>query len=108
MNGDDIENVKRNGLLAISALQLDTYPCATLWLVHGADVAVVDTRPWEWRFDPPFMTLAEEQKVLLRTTAPRWKADSFITRWVDISLATTSAYCPSLMLSVPVPDSIVM
>lgn len=96
--GDDVENVKRNRLLALSALQLDTYPCATLWLVHGADVAVVDTRPWEWRFDQPFMTLAEEQKVLLRTAAPRWKADAIITRQRDISLAISSADCVPVLL----------
>ncbi len=104
--GDGIENVKRNRLLALSALQLNTYPCATLWLVHGADVAVIDTRPWEWRFDQPFMTLAEEQKVLLRTTAPRWKADAIITRQLNISLAVSSADCASVMLYDPVQEAI--
>jgi polyphenol oxidase len=104
--GDDIENVKRNRLLALSALQLDTYPCATLWLVHGADVAVVDERPWEWRFDQPFLTLAEEQKVLLRTTTPRWKADAIITRQRGISLAMSSADCVPVMLYDPLQDAI--
>jgi YfiH family protein len=104
--GDDIENVKRNRLLALSALQLDTYPCATLWLVHGADVAVVDEGPWEWRFDQPFMTLAEEQKVLLRTTTPRWKADAIITRQRGISLAMSSADCVPVMLYDPLQNAI--
>ena len=100
--GDAIENVKRNRLLALSALGLDVYPCATLWLVHGADVAVVDETPWEWRFDQPFWTLAEEQKVLLRTAHPRWKADAFITRQRDISLAISSADCVPVLLYDPV------
>ena len=104
--GDDIESVKRNRLLALSALHLDAYPCATLWLVHGADVAVVDERPWEWRFDQPFLTLAEEQKVLLRTATPRWKADAIITRQRDIALATSSADCVPVLLYDPVRDAI--
>ena len=105
--GDDIEHVKRNRLLALATLQLDTYPSAALWLVHGADVAVVDEKPWEWRFDQPFMTLAEEQKFLLRTTAtPRWKADAIITRQRNISLALSSADCVPVMLYDPVQDAI--
>ncbi len=104
--GDNIENVKRNRLLALSALQLDAYPSATLWMLHGADVGVVDAMPWEWRFDQPFMTLAEEYKVLLRTTTPRWKADALITRQRSISLAMSSADCVPVMLYDPVQDAI--
>ncbi|HZU70528.1 MAG TPA: peptidoglycan editing factor PgeF [Ktedonobacteraceae bacterium] len=104
--GDNIEHVKRNRLLALSALQLDAYPCASLWLVHGAEVVVVDEQPWEWRFDQPFVTLAEEQKVLLRTAHPRWKADAFITRRRDISLAIASADCVPVMLYDPVQEAI--
>jgi YfiH family protein len=106
--GDAIENVKRNRLLALQALQLDQYHCATLWLVHGADVAVVDERPWEWRFDQPFLTLAEEQKVLLRTAHPRWKADAIITRQRGISLAMSSADCVPVMLYDPVQHAVGM
>jgi hypothetical protein len=104
--GDDIENVKRNRLLALSALQLNEYPCATLWLVHGAEVAVVDEKPWEWRFDQPFLTLAEEQKVLLRTAHPRWKVDAFITQRRNISLAISSADCVPVMLYDPVQHAL--
>ena len=34
--GDDFENVLHNRLLALQALHISGYPCATLWMVHGA------------------------------------------------------------------------
>ncbi len=40
-SGDDFDNVIRNRFLALKALQIQTYPCATLWMVHGAEVATV-------------------------------------------------------------------
>ena len=39
--GDDFDNVIRNRLLALKSLQIQTYPCATLWMVHGAEVATL-------------------------------------------------------------------
>src|SRR5438105_802057 len=54
--GDSFENVVRNRRLVLQSLDIQGYPCATLWQVHGADVAVLDTEKevWnDWRTDWP-------------------------------------------------------
>jgi copper oxidase (laccase) domain-containing protein len=52
--GDDFDNVIRNRLLALKALQIQTYLCATLWMVHGAEVATLGVETWDdWRTDWP-------------------------------------------------------
>ena len=48
--GDSVENVARNRQRALEALHITSYPCVTLWQVHGADVVTLDLRE-EWRTD---------------------------------------------------------
>lgn len=105
--GDDFENVLRNRLRALQALHIETYPCATLWLVHGADVATMDNGTWEWRFDQPRLANRMQQQVS-GTTTPRWKADAIITKQRGVALALASADCIPLMFYDPVEGAIGM
>jgi len=103
-NGDNLDNVMHNRLLTLRALQLETYPCATLWLVHGADVAdlgVDDT--WDdWRFDWPYRSYHIEQQEIIWTFKPRRKADAIITRRRGVALTLSFGDCPPILLYDPV------
>jgi len=107
-SGDDADNVLRNRLLALEALDVQTYPCATLWLVHGADVATLDSVPWEWRFDRPQLSYSPEQRAAFLATKPRWKADAIITKKRGVALALASADCVPLMFYDPVQGALGM
>ncbi len=101
--GDDFENVLRNRLLALKALQIQAYPCATLWMVHGAEVATLDMEPWDdWRTDWPHRSYQIDQHELIWTTKPRRKADALITRHRGVALAMSSADCAPLLFYDPV------
>lgn len=107
-SGDDFENVLRNRLLTLQTLQLETYPCATLWLVHGADVAILgDDDTWEWRYDQP-QRVNHTQLQQLGTAKPRWKADAIITRQRGVALALASADCVPLLFYDPIEGAIGM
>ncbi len=101
--GDDFDNVLRNRLLALKALQIQTYPCATLWMVHGAEVATLGVEQWDdWRADWPHRSYQIDQHELIWTTKPRRKADALITRHSGVALAMSSADCVPLMFYDPV------
>jgi len=101
--GDDFENVLRNRLLALRALQIQAYPCATLWMVHGAEVATLGKEPWDdWRTDWPHYSYQIDQHKLIWTTKPRRKADALITRRSGVALAMSSADCVPLLFYDPV------
>jgi YfiH family protein len=101
--GDDFENVIRNRLLALTALHIQTYPCATLWMVHGAEVATLGEESWDdWRTDWPHRSYQIDQHELIWTTKPGRKADALITRHCGIALAMSSADCVPLMFYDPV------
>ena len=100
--GDNFEHVIRNRLLPLQALQIQAYPCATLWLVHGADVVTLGPETWEWCFDQPQRARHAQQQASLLGTKPRWKADAIITKQRGISLALASADCVPLMFYDPV------
>jgi polyphenol oxidase len=103
--GDDFENVIRNRLLALQALHIETYPCATLWLVHGAEVATLrtDTATWDdWRTDWSHRSYQVDQHELIWTTKPRRKADAIITKQRGVALTMSSADCIPLMFYDPV------
>jgi YfiH family protein len=105
--GDDFENVLHNRLLALQALQITRYPCATLWMVHGAQVAILDGDGWDdWRTDWSHRSYQVDQCELIWTTKPRRKADALITRHPGVALAMSSADCVSLMLYDPVESAI--
>jgi polyphenol oxidase len=102
-NGDDFDNVIRNRLLALKALQIQTYPCATVWMVHGAQVATLGVEPWDdWRSDWPHRSYHIDQHELVWTVKPRRKADAMITRHCGVALAMSSADCVPLMFYDPV------
>ena len=101
--GDDFENVLRNRLLALKALQIQTYPCATLWMVHGAEVATLGIEQWDdWRTDWSHYSYQIDQHELIWTTKPRRKADALITRRSGVALTMSSADCAPLLFYDPV------
>ena len=105
--GDDFDNVIRNRLLALTSLQIQTYPCATLWMVHGAEVATFGVDAWDdWRTDWPHRSYHVDQHELIWTTKPRRKADALITRHCGVALAMSSADCVPLMFYDPVESVI--
>ena len=102
-SGDDFDNVIRNRMLALKALQIQTYPCATLWMVHGAEVVTLDVDTWDdWRTDWPHRSYRVDQHELIWTTKPRRKADALITKHSGVALAMSSADCAPLMFYDPV------
>ena len=109
--GDDFENVIRNRLLALQALHIETYRCATLWLVHGAEVATLgtDTATWDdWRTDLAHRSYQVDQHELIWTTKPRRKADAIITKQRGVALTMSSADCIPLMFYDPIEGAIAM
>ena len=104
--GDDFDNVIRNRLLALTALQIQTYPCATVWMVHGAEVATLGVETWDdWRTDWPdwpHHSYHIDQHELIWTIKPRRKADALITRHCGVALVMSSADCVPLMFYDPV------
>lgn len=101
--GDDFNNVLRNRLLALKALQIQTYPCATMWMVHGADVATLEIDSWDdWRTDWNHRSYQIDQHELIWTTKPRRKADALITKHSGVALTMSSADCIPLMFYDPV------
>ena len=101
--GDEFDNVIRNRLLVLKALQIQTYPCATLWMVHGAEVVKLGVEQWDdWRTDWPHRSYQIDQHELIWTTKPRRKADALITRHCGVALAMSSADCVPLMFYDPV------
>jgi polyphenol oxidase len=104
--GDNPDNILRNRLLTLQTLQLETYPCATLWLVHGADVATLGTDDtWDdWRSDWPYHSFCVEEQEVVWTFKPRRKADAIITRRRDVALALSFGDCPSILFYDPVQE----
>jgi polyphenol oxidase len=103
--GDSFDNVVRNRLAVLQALDIADYPCATLWQVHGADVAVLDTEqePWDdWRTDWAHRSYYLGEQGLVWTTKARRKADAIITRQVEVALALSFADCSPLLFYDPV------
>jgi len=111
-SGEDFENVIRNRLQVLQALHIQDYPCATLWLIHGADVATLGTDQWDdWRFDWPnwpHRSYFVDSQELIWTVRPRRKADAIITQQRGVGLALSSADCVPVMYYYPVQEVIGM
>ena len=106
-SGDDFDNVIRNRMLALKALQIHTYPCATLWMVHGAEIATLEVDTWDdWHTDWSHRSYQVDQHELIWTIKPRRKADALITRHSGVVLAMSSADCVPLMFYDPVESVI--
>jgi len=95
--GDSIDNVIRNRILALQALDLADYPCVTLWQVHGADIAIYDASN-AWRTDWANRSYYE----LAWTSATIHKADALITREHGVAIALSFADCVPILLYDPV------
>jgi polyphenol oxidase len=109
--GDALENVVRNRLLVLQSLEIEAYPCATLWQVHGAEVATIDTESeiWDdWRDDWPHRSYCVGEQELVWTIKPRRKADALITRQRGVTLALSFADCTPLLFYDPVQGAIGM
>jgi YfiH family protein len=103
--GDKFDNVVRNRLTVLQALDIANYPCATLWQVHGADVAVLDTEQevWDdWRTDWAHRSYYLDGQELVWTTKARRKADAIITAQKGAALALSFADCSPLLFYDPV------
>ncbi len=101
-NDDSLENVLRNRLLALQSLGLETYPCATAWMVHSADVVTLDGEDWDdWKTDWPYRSYMIDDRELIWTTRPRRKADAIITKRRGVALAMSSADCAPLLFYDP-------
>jgi polyphenol oxidase len=105
--GDSIENVMRNRLLILQTMGLQASHCATLWQVHGADVAVLDRADqWEdWHNDAtdwPHRSYTLEDKELMWTLKPRRKADIIITQQENVTLALSFADCTPILFYDPI------
>lgn len=106
-NDDSFENVLRNRLQALHSLGIETYPCATAWMVHSADVLALDGADWDdWRADWPYRSYMVDGYELTWTTRPRRKADAVITKLRGVALAMSSADCAPLMFYDPVQSVI--
>jgi YfiH family protein len=95
--GDSIDNVVRNRVLALQALDIATYPCVTLWQVHGADIAIYDSQE-EWRSDWAYSSYYERPW----TAQSIHKADALITKECRAVLALSFADCVPILLYDPV------
>ena len=99
--GDSIDNVIRNRVQALQALNLADSPCVTLWQVHGADIAIYDAGS-AWRTDWAYHSYYE------RAWTPETihKADALITRERGIVIALSFADCVPILLYDPVEQVI--
>ncbi len=103
--GDSSDHVIRNRLLVLETLGLENHPCATLWQVHGADVAILDpdNETWDdWRTDWPYRSYTIDERDLLWTFRPRHKADAILTQQRGIALALSFADCVPIVFYDPV------
>lgn len=116
-SGDSLDNVVRNRLLTLQALQLQAYPCATLWQVHGADIVTLDAATWDdWHLDWPHRSynvnvgtpLAGALLPLQWTCKPQRKADAIITKQRGVALTLASADCVTLLFYDPVQGALGM
>ena len=98
---DSVDNVIRNRQRVLQALNIQEYPCVTLWQVHGADIATFDYQD-EWRTDWAYHSYYE------RTWTPSSirKADAVITRERGVGLALSFADCVPIVFHDPVEQVI--
>ncbi|HVB61497.1 MAG TPA: peptidoglycan editing factor PgeF [Ktedonobacteraceae bacterium] len=103
--GDDPESAIRNRLLVLETLGLENKACATLWQVHGADVAILDpdNETWDdWRTDWPYRSYSVDGRELTWTFKARRKADAIFTRQRGVPLVLSFADCVPIVLYDPV------
>ncbi|WP_376793560.1 peptidoglycan editing factor PgeF [Thermogemmatispora sp.] len=96
------EAVATNRLLALQALGLESWPCATVWQIHSAEVALLEGDRWEdWLADWPYRALQVAGRELVWTPRPRRKADAILTAERSVLLAMSFADCLPLLFYDP-------
>ncbi len=99
--GDNLDNVVRNRQLALHSLELDGYPCVTLWNVHGADILIPDVHK-NWRTDWAYRSYYEQ------TWTPEeiHKGDALITQQRGVAIVLSFADCTPIALYDPIEQVI--
>ena len=97
INGDNIEHIIRNRLLALQSLNLSETPAITLWQVHGSEVVTYSSSD-EWRTDWASPSHFE------RNGRPKsiHKGDALITQERAITLALSFADCVPVVFYHPI------
>ncbi|MDQ6659381.1 MAG: peptidoglycan editing factor PgeF [Chloroflexota bacterium] len=104
---DTIDNILRNRLLVLETLGIEDYPCATVWQVHSADVATLESGSWDdWRTDWSHHSYFIGEQELIWTAKPRRKADAIITKERGVALALSFADCTPVLFYDPVVEAI--
>ncbi len=94
---DTVDNVIRNRQLVLQALDIQHYPCVTLWQVHGADIATFSYQD-EWRTDWAYHSYYERSW----TPSSIRKGDALITCERGVGLAFSFADCTPIVFYDPV------
>lgn len=107
------EDAVRNRFRALECLDLAAYPCATMWMIHSAQVMTLDGQGWsDWSEDWPHRVYALDElgypqgTQLQWTFKPRNKADALITRKRGVALTMSTADCVPLLFYDPVTEAI--
>lgn len=95
--GDDLDTVVQNRKLAMHSLELDDYPCVTLWNVHGAEVHVPDIAH-NWRGDWANRSYYDRKW----TPEEIHKGDALMTNQPGVALALSFADCVPIVFHDPV------
>ncbi len=97
------ESVLRNRLRALQALDVELYPCATVWQIHSADIATLEPETWDdWRTDWAHRSYMIDEQELIWTAKPRRKADAIITNLRGVTIALAFADCVPLVFYDPI------
>lgn len=107
------EDAVRNRFQALQCLDIAEYPCATMWMIHSANVLTLDGQDWpDWGDDWPHRVYALDElgypqgTQLQWTFKPRSKADALITRKRGVALTMSTADCVPLLFYDPVTEAI--
>ncbi|WP_052890887.1 peptidoglycan editing factor PgeF [Thermogemmatispora carboxidivorans] len=99
---DQPEAAAANRLLALQALGLEGWPCATVWQIHSAEVALFEGARWEdWLPDWPYRAVEVAGRPVIWTPRPRRKADAIMTAERNVVLAMSFADCLPLLFYDP-------
>lgn len=99
--GDNLDNVIRNRQLVLHSLGILSYPCVTLWNIHGADIFIPDgLNNWrtDWAYHSYYSQAWAPQEI--------HKGDALITRQRGVALALSFADCVPIVLHDPVEQVI--
>ncbi len=96
INGDNRDDIVRNRLRALQALNLDKTAAITLWQVHGSEIITCTSRD-EWRTDWASPSHFERRW----TAASIHRGDALITQERSITLALSFADCVPIVFYDP-------